>query len=292
MIGLVIVTYGEFGEALLRATEFVMGPVEQAAVVSITADDDMERRRADLAAATRRVNSGDGVMIVTDVFGGTTSNLAISIMSKDVEVIAGPNLPMMMRFGQGRHLALADCAQTMREHGRRYITRALDVLGPPVEESSPAATPADETGLDRMAFELEEIADSLWELKETLLTNSRGASRHGAIGHNIPPLDLAPDESDIFEEGETAARVAAEELGRSAPNSDVLKLCLAVLKRALRLLKEIGRWAAWKGELFATEAAKSAGKAVGPIIVVSTIALGLSDRLAAIIDQLRSVIGL
>ncbi|HBS33743.1 MAG TPA: PTS fructose transporter subunit IIA, partial [Parvularcula sp.] len=99
MIGLVIVTHGRLAEDFVAATEHVVGPQTAIGTVSIAADDDMEARRNDILAAARRVDSGAGVIILTDMFGGTPSNLAISVMAKaNAEVIAGVNLPMLIKL--------------------------------------------------------------------------------------------------------------------------------------------------------------------------------------------------
>ncbi|MCA8888557.1 MAG: PTS sugar transporter subunit IIA, partial [Parvularculaceae bacterium] len=94
MIGLVIVTHGRLAEEFVAAAEHVVGPQEKIQAVSIGPDDDMEKRRGDILEAAQSVDDGDGVIILTDMFGGTPSNLAISVMEKaNAEVIAGVNLP-------------------------------------------------------------------------------------------------------------------------------------------------------------------------------------------------------
>ena len=98
-IGLVLVTHGQLAAALRAALEHVVGPLEGVATVWIDADDDMETRRRDILAGVRAVDAGQGVIVLTDMFGGTPSNLAISIMDKaSVEVIAGVNLPMLVKL--------------------------------------------------------------------------------------------------------------------------------------------------------------------------------------------------
>lgn len=130
MIGLVLVTHGRLAEEFVAAMEHVVG--EQAAVgaVCIGPDDDMERRRNDILEAVERVDDGGGVVVLTDMFGGTPSNLAISVMDKaGVEVIAGLNLPMLIKLasvrpGNDMRRAVA-CAQ---EAGRKYINVASRLL--------------------------------------------------------------------------------------------------------------------------------------------------------------------
>jgi mannose PTS system EIIA component len=131
MIGLVLVTHGHLADEFVTAMEHVVGPQERVRAVSIGADDDMEARRADIAAAIAEVDAGRGVILLTDLFGGTPSNLAISLLRKGrVEVIAGVNLPMLIRLGSARKAMTVDAAvAAAREAGRKYISVASEVLG-------------------------------------------------------------------------------------------------------------------------------------------------------------------
>ena len=103
MIGLVLVTHGRLAEEFVAATEHVVGPQENICTICIGPDDDMERRRSEIMAAVEDVDSGVGVILLTDMFGGTPSNLAISIIDRaNVEVIAGMNLPMLIKLASVR----------------------------------------------------------------------------------------------------------------------------------------------------------------------------------------------
>ncbi|MEC7932492.1 MAG: PTS sugar transporter subunit IIA, partial [Pseudomonadota bacterium] len=103
MIGLVLVTHGSLATEFVVAMEHVVGPQQQIATICIGPEDDMELRRADIAAAVARVNDGTGVILLTDLFGGTPSNLAISLLKAgEIEVIAGINLPMLIRLESAR----------------------------------------------------------------------------------------------------------------------------------------------------------------------------------------------
>ena len=130
MIGLVIVTHGGLAEEFQAALEHVVGVQAQLETVSIGPDDDMELRRADILAAVNRVEGGDGVVILTDMFGGTPSNLAISIMNEaNVEVIAGVNLPMLVKLTSVRDdTDLKTAVDLAKESGRKYISVASQVL--------------------------------------------------------------------------------------------------------------------------------------------------------------------
>ena len=131
MIGIVVVSHGALAAELLRATEHVVGEQVQAEPVAIGPDDDPSERRQDIFDAVARVDSGEGVVVLTDMFGGTPSNLAISIMGgAHVEVIAGVNLPMLVKLAQTReHKTLKACAEAAEEAGRKYIRMASSILG-------------------------------------------------------------------------------------------------------------------------------------------------------------------
>lgn len=130
MIGLVLVTHGQLAEEFRHAVEHVVGPQESFETVSIGAEDDMEQRRRDIVAAVARADTGSGVIILTDMFGGTPSNLAISVMdSGRIEVIAGMNLPMLIKLSSARHNnAMADALEEAQTAGRKYINVASQVL--------------------------------------------------------------------------------------------------------------------------------------------------------------------
>jgi PTS system mannose-specific IIA component len=130
MIGLVLVTHGALARAFVAALEHVVGPQRNIAAVCIEADDDMEARRRDILAAVGAVNDGAGVVLMTDMFGGTPSNLAISVMNEtDVEVIAGVNLPMLIKFASLRNTAkLTALVAAVQEAGRKYINVASSLL--------------------------------------------------------------------------------------------------------------------------------------------------------------------
>jgi PTS system mannose-specific IIA component len=131
MIGLVLVTHGRLADEFVTAMEHVVGKQDRIATIAIGPDDDMEARRGDIAAAIAQVDTGKGVILLTDLFGGTPSNLAISLMEKGrVEVIAGINLPMLIRLASARtKMKVVDAVAAAREAGRKYITVASEVLG-------------------------------------------------------------------------------------------------------------------------------------------------------------------
>ena len=130
MIGLVIVTHGGLAREFLSALEHVVGPQTQVEAISIGPDDDLERRRAEIVAAVKKVDTGDGAVLLTDMFGGTPSNLAISVMGDlKVEVIAGINLPMLIKLASIRaECPLTTAIEKAKDAGRKYISVASQVL--------------------------------------------------------------------------------------------------------------------------------------------------------------------
>ena len=130
MIGMVLVTHGRLAEELISALEHVVGPQPAVNTVCIGPDDDMEQRRADIMDSVAKVDGGDGVVLLTDMFGGTPSNLAISIMEKaNVEVIAGVNLPLLVKLASVRETSnLADAVEAAQKAGRKYINVASKLL--------------------------------------------------------------------------------------------------------------------------------------------------------------------
>ena len=130
MIGLVLVTHGQLAEEFRHAVEHVVGPQEQIETISIGPDDDLDLRRSDMLTALGRVDTGDGVIVLTDMFGGTPSNLAISAMERaNVEVIAGVNLPMLVKLATIRNgCRLQEAITQAQEAGRKYISVASQIL--------------------------------------------------------------------------------------------------------------------------------------------------------------------
>jgi PTS system mannose-specific IIA component len=138
MIGVIVVSHGRLADEFVAAAEHVLGPQRQMRAVAIGPHDNMEERRADIIAAVRAVDSGDGVVILTDMFGGTPSNLAISVINQvKIEVIAGVNLPMLIKLGEVRaQLKLPEAALAAQDAGRRYIRIASVELAGGAQKSA------------------------------------------------------------------------------------------------------------------------------------------------------------
>lgn len=131
MIGLILVTHGRLADQFVEAMEHVVGQQASIVTVCIGPNDDMEQRRSEIADAITAVNAGEGVIILTDLFGGTPSNLAISLLEAGrVEVIAGINLPMLIRLaGARKTMDVTHAVAAAQEAGRNYITVASELLG-------------------------------------------------------------------------------------------------------------------------------------------------------------------
>jgi PTS system mannose-specific IIA component len=131
MIGMVLVTHGALAHEFKSALEHVVGPQEHVETIAIGPEDDMEQRREDIVRAVDAADEGQGVVILTDMFGGTPSNLAISIMQqREVEVIAGVNLPMLVKLARIRaDFDIKKAVAVAAEAGRKYINVASETLG-------------------------------------------------------------------------------------------------------------------------------------------------------------------
>ena len=131
MIGLVIVAHDQLAGALLATTEHVVGTQGGVKAIAIGAQDDLTQRQGEIDAAVAEVDSGDGVVIVTDMFGGTPSNLAHGAMTGDrVEVLYGANMPMLVKLAKMRDKPLAEAVAAAIDSGRKYINSAGTILEP------------------------------------------------------------------------------------------------------------------------------------------------------------------
>ena len=130
MVGLVVATHGQLAEELVRAATLIVGPMERCEGVSITAGSSMEEARRSLGEAIQRVDAGQGVLILTDMFGGTPANLALTFLDEKIEVVTGVNLPMLLKLATGRadNLALRPLAEQVTAYGQKNITLASELL--------------------------------------------------------------------------------------------------------------------------------------------------------------------
>jgi mannose PTS system EIIA component len=130
MIGIVVVSHGKLAHELIAAAEHVVGRLRRTRAVSIEAEDDLDLKREVILEALKACDAGRGVIVLTDMFGGTPSNLVLSLRtSARLEMVSGANLPMLIKLTQLREvLSLEECAQETAEAGRKYITIASDIL--------------------------------------------------------------------------------------------------------------------------------------------------------------------
>lgn len=131
MIGLVIVAHGQLAHALLAATEHVVGPQPNAVAIAIEPADDLRDRQAEINARVTEVDRGAGVVLITDMFGGTPANLALGAMlGPEIEVICGANLPLLVKLAKSRERPLAEAVGLALEAGHKYIDSAASILDP------------------------------------------------------------------------------------------------------------------------------------------------------------------
>ena len=130
MIGVVVVSHGKLARELVAAAEHVVGAQENFTSISIEPDDDMEARREQIIQTAKASDTGSGVVILSDMFGGTPSNLAISVMPQGkIEVIAGANLPMLIKLAEVRgQMSIGDAAKAASDAARKYISIASQLL--------------------------------------------------------------------------------------------------------------------------------------------------------------------
>jgi PTS system mannose-specific IIA component len=127
MIGIVVVTHGRLGEELVNAAQTIVGTMPLIAVVSLGWSDDVTRSREAIKSAVGEVRS-DGVLLLTDMFGGTPTNLSLSFLSEHVEIVTGVNLPMLIKLANHREEPLGELARMARDHGQRSIVMASELL--------------------------------------------------------------------------------------------------------------------------------------------------------------------
>jgi len=131
MIGLVLVAHGALADEFLSAMQYVVGPQKQIATVGLFPKDDIQKRREEILQKVQEVDDGSGVIVLTDMFGGTPSNLSISIIERgNIEVLAGLNLPMLIKLsGLREDVSLKEAVEAAQDAGKKYITIASKFLG-------------------------------------------------------------------------------------------------------------------------------------------------------------------
>ena len=129
MLGIVLVAHNDFAESIKRVTEHVVGPLPEVSCISVLPDDDVDLKRKEIQKAIRKVKQKDGVVLLTDMFGGTPSNLAISLMEEGkIEVVSGMNVPMLVKLLRMRKKNLKEAINAATEAGKHYIIVASELL--------------------------------------------------------------------------------------------------------------------------------------------------------------------
>ena len=136
MIGIIVATHGRLGEELINTAEFILGRIENCVSVSIDGQGSPETMRNEISRAIKETDQGEGVILLTDMFGGTPSNLSLSFLKRGVvEVLSGVNLPMLIKLSQCRkNMGLSELAQTIGAYGRKSINVAAEILDRRVKE--------------------------------------------------------------------------------------------------------------------------------------------------------------
>ena len=134
MLGLIICTHANLAEALLSSAEMIVGPIEHSAAIGVHAGDPPDAIHAKLAAAIEEVDQGTGALVLCDMFGGTPSNISLTFLSEQVDVVTGVNLPMILKFYTSRTGVLAQVSQEFQTHARDNILAAGVLMGTPAEE--------------------------------------------------------------------------------------------------------------------------------------------------------------
>ena len=129
MLGIILVAHNDFAESIKRVAEHVVGPLPDLQCISVLPEDDIDLKRKEIQKAIRKVKKKEGVVLLTDMFGGTPSNLAISVMEEGkIEVVSGMNVPMLVKLLRMHKKTLQEAVQTAAESGRHYIMVASDLL--------------------------------------------------------------------------------------------------------------------------------------------------------------------
>lgn len=281
--------------SMLQALEMVVGPQKNFLALDIDLrDDDMETRRDELIHCVKKVNSGDGVIVFSDMFGGTPSNLAISIMDlpdvSDVEVIAGFNLPMLIKAASMRDgHQLQEVITKSRDAGRKYIYIASNILRA-TERTEEKAPPNELEELRKTALQLAtDTRVNLLKIEKLVEALALEPAVTPGIGHNNPP-ERTIINPVLLKEGITAIEVIEEELPSEKPRSKVLEICLFVLERVKNGVIALIKWLGYKADKFLDNLLDSSGKAAGTAAAALIGAEAALGRLGEDMDKLIAMI--
>lgn len=291
MIGIIIVGRGAFAQATLSALEHTVGPQLNVAAIDIGPEDDIGKRREEIIECIAKVDAGKGVIIFSDMFGGTASNLAISAMSSGaVEVISSVNLPMLIAACAGRlDKDLPEVVADAVSQGRKFIVVAPQILSTK-EKLDTSASAKDLEELRETALKLlGDTRENLLKIQSFVETIPAIRPSAPGIGHNNPP-DRAVIDAELVEEGVKAVEILEEELNSEKPRRKILELCLSILRRLRDGIMALVKWLAGMAEKFLDKLVKSAGTYAGPAAAGVISAEAAAGRLGTDLDKLLDVI--
>lgn len=290
MIGLVLVTHGNLANELVIAMEHIAGPQEQIGTICVGPKDDMDVRRLDISNAIKACDDGSGVIVLTDLFGGTPSNLSINLMnSNKIEVISGVNIPMLISLSLTRSkMNIKQLSISAIEAGRKYTTTASEYLSDSHHLFGGGGEfwKKDIKTVDRYLYEFDQSVEILQEF----LSNTQNYSVNiVGIGHNGPPIEMKVNISTVYD-GVAARQIFRDEIDRAEPRKEVISLCLKLLKKLLKIVKKITQYILSKADVFIDGTLESSSKAVGPVIVASAAISQLGPQLTKIVEFLEGLL--
>jgi PTS system mannose-specific IIA component len=284
VIGIVIVGLGAFAEALLDEAQQIVGPQRNCTAIGISIDDDLEKRRNEIRESITKNNEGDGVIIFSDMFGGTPSNLGMSLMGDPlIELISGVNVPMLIKtFSVRDGKSFSETVAAAQDAGRKYIYVASRVLN--LEPASGTSHPWEDERKVLIAL-VTTTQSNLLKIQELIEKIDEVRSSTPGIGHNHPEDQLI--EPGLLSEGIIATEILGEELNANKPRRKIIELCVLVLKRVSDGIKALVKWLAHKADRLVEGLVNSIAKAAGPYIIAKDVLGQLGPDLDKIIVSIR-----
>jgi PTS system mannose-specific IIA component len=287
MAGILIVSHGSLSTSLLDTAVELIGRRSNIRAIELAPDDDIEGVREQMRRAVEYLQDEEGVLILSDLFGGTPSNLGISLMEPGrVDCVAGVNLPMVLRAAAGSGGAtLIEFAKELQAIGRRYIS-----VTPRLEEIQHADQPVVALGhLGALTLSLDRCIADLTMLSSLLKALQGQNDPTAGIGHNSIPI-IESGTPAAVEDALLAALVVRRELIRPDPQPEVIRLSHRLLGRLLKVLARIGGWAAQKGDKFVDGVIDSVSKAAGTAVIIGVIVGALEGNVSELLPQLEDIL--
>ncbi|OAO03112.1 hypothetical protein A8B75_00950 [Sphingomonadales bacterium EhC05] len=290
MFGIVFFGMGDFAPTMKSSMEHVVGPQKQVGIVSLHPTSDIDETRQELVDAVAKCDSGSGVLIFTDLFGGTPSNLAISLLDVGrVEVISGANLPMVIRAESARRKkeSVAEAIHHVAEAGQKYIYIASEEL---MDYSSNQGKNSNfkefENPQDAVMERLNKTEEGLLKIQTYLNALPKQSEKTPGIGHNYDRYPSG-DNTLVLEEGILATSILQKEVKKSDPNRAILQLCRSILKRVLAIIKSIAKWVYKKADRTVDGVIDSTAKAAGPALLVSVTLSQLETDIPGLLEYIK-----